>query len=102
MAKLDGRTREARLMREARADLEKHVGGTASAVQHALIEQAVQLRLRLAVMDSRFAETGAQTDHDVRHYLAWSNSYSRLLRLLGMKGPPPKVPTLAEIRGDKS
>jgi hypothetical protein len=102
MAKLDGRTAEARLMRDARASLEKHVGGTPSAVQQALIEQAVQLRLRLAVMDSKFAETGAQTDHDVRHYLAWANSHSRLLRLLGMKGPAPKVPTLAEIRAGKS
>jgi hypothetical protein len=101
MAKLDGRTVEARLMRETRANLEKHVGGTPSAVQQALIEQAVQLRLRLAVMDSKFAQTGSQTEHDSRTYLAWANSYSRLLRLLGMKGPAPKVPTLAEIRGDR-
>jgi phage shock protein A len=102
LAKLDQRTVEARLMRETRADLEKHVGGTPSAVQQALIEQAAQLRLRLAVMDAKFAETSAQTDHDSRTYLAWSNSYSRLMRLLGMKGPAPKVPTLEDIRAGRA
>jgi hypothetical protein len=76
MAKLDQRTKEARLMRETRAALVAHVGGKPSAVQSAMIERACQLTLRIVAMDRKFAETGAQTDHDSRTYLAWSNSLS--------------------------
>jgi hypothetical protein len=83
-------------MREARAELVAHVGGNPSATQRALIEQCVQLRLRLAVMDRAFAEAGGtMTAHDSRTYLAWSNSYSRTLRQLGLKGAPAPVATLA-------
>ena len=96
LAKLDQRTREARLIREARAGLLAHVGGNPSVTQGALIEQLVQIRLRLAVMDRKFAETGAQTDHDSRTYLAWANSYARLLRQLGFTGPKKHAPTLAD------
>lgn len=99
LAKLDQRTREARLMRDARAELIAHVGGRPSATQRALIEQAVQLRLRLAVMDRTFAESVTMTEHDLRTYLAWSNSYTRTLRQLGLEAAPSIAagPTLAEI-----
>jgi hypothetical protein len=63
-------------MRETRAELAAHVGGKPSAVQAAMIERACQLTLRIVAMDRKFAETGAQTDHDSRTYLAWSNSLS--------------------------
>jgi hypothetical protein len=96
LAKLDGRTREARLMRELRAELVSHVGGKPSATQMALIDQATQLRLRLATMDRDFAETGDMTGHDSRTYLAWSNSYARLLRHLGLKGVGERPPSLAD------
>jgi hypothetical protein len=86
LAKLDQRTREGRLTREIRAELIAHVGDQPSATQRALIEQLVQIRLRLALMDRKFAETGGQTDHDSRTYLAWANSYARLLRQLGPRG----------------
>jgi heme oxygenase len=93
LAKLDGRTREARLMRETRAALTAHVGGSPSATQRALIERACQLTLRLAAMDQRFADTGAQTEHDSRTYLAWSNSLTRTLRDLGHKATASAHPT---------
>jgi hypothetical protein len=96
LAKLDQRTREARLLREARAELVRHVGGNPSAVQLALIDQAAQLRLRLACMDRKFAEDGTFTEHDSRTYLAWSNSYTRALRTLGLKGTAERPPSLAE------
>lgn len=96
LARMDGRTKAARLLRETRADLVAHVGGRPSATQAAMIEQAAQLQLRLAVMDRKFAETGAQTDHDSRTYLAWSNSLSRLLCRLGIKGAAQRGPSLAE------
>jgi hypothetical protein len=74
LAKLDQRTKEARLMRETRAELVAHVGGRPTAVQSALIERACQLTLRIVAMDRKFAETGAQTDHDSRTCLAWSTA----------------------------
>jgi hypothetical protein len=99
LTKLDGRTREARLMRETRAELTAHVGGAPSTVQSCLIEQLVQLRLRIATMDRKFAATGEMTAHDSRTYLAWANSYSRLLARIGIKGPPERrAASLAEIQ----
>jgi hypothetical protein len=54
LAKLDQRTKEARLMRETRAELAAHVGGKPSAVQAAMIERACQLTLRIVAMDRKF------------------------------------------------
>ena len=86
LAKLDQRTKEARVLREIREELTHHVGNNPSATQRALIDQAAQLKLRLAVMDRTFAENNKTTGHDTRDYLAWANSYTRLLRQLGIKG----------------
>lgn len=96
LTRLDGRTREARLLHALRAELTAHVGGRPSATQAAIIEQAAQIKLRLAVMDRRFAETGAQTDHDSRTYLAWANSYARLMKQLGLQSPAQKAPRLPD------
>jgi len=52
LAKLDGRTREAALMRWVRADLTAHCGSP-SVVQRALIERAVILSLRCAQIDAK-------------------------------------------------
>jgi hypothetical protein len=82
--------------------LTAHAGGEPSATQRALIEQAVQIKLRLAVMDRKFAETGAQTEHDGRQYLAWANSLARLLRQLGMQGTEPRPPSIAEYFAAKA
>ena len=98
LAKLDQRTKEARLMRETRAELVAHVGGRPSAVQSAMIERACQLTLRIVAMDRKFAETGAQTDHDSRTYLAWSNSLTRTLAQLGVEGATTaREPTIADL-----
>ncbi len=94
LARLDGRTKKARLLRQIRAELTAHVGGQPSATQRTLIEQAAQLQLRVAVMDAKFAATGAQTDHNSRTYLAWANSLSRLLRQLGVKARSADAPDL--------
>ena len=56
LSKLDGRTREARLMRGTRSALVAHVGGRASVVQQTLIERACQLQIRIAMMDRDFAD----------------------------------------------
>lgn len=96
IANLDGRTREAKLVRTIRAELTAHVGGSPSAVQRALIEQAAQIKLRLATMDRKFAETGEQTEHDSRVYLAWSNSLARLMKQLGLEAAREKPQRLSD------
>jgi hypothetical protein len=50
--------------------------GIRKAMSRLMIERACQLTLRTVAIDRKFAETGAQTDHDSRTYLAWSNSLS--------------------------
>jgi hypothetical protein len=96
LSKLDGRTREARLMRGTRSALIGHVGGKPSVVQQALIERACQLQIRIAMMDRDFAAGCVQTEHDSRTYLAWSNSLTRTLRQLGLKGAADKPPSLQD------
>jgi hypothetical protein len=93
---LDGRSRETRLIRQIHADLIAHVGGKPSVTQAAIIDQLVQLRVRIATMDREFAETGDTTGHDTKTYLAWANSYARLLRHQGLKGVAERPPSLAD------
>ena len=47
IAKLDGRTREARRLKQINADLVQHVGGTPSPPQRIMINRAAVLLLRL-------------------------------------------------------
>jgi hypothetical protein len=96
MANVTTRTIEGRLIRDVRADLMKHVGGTPSATQRALIERAVMLTVQLSRMDAKALREGAMSDHASREYLAWSNT----LTALGLAGPKPKARTLAEARGE--
>jgi len=96
MARIDGRTRAARLAKSTRTALTAHMGGRPSATQLVMIERAVQLTIRIAAMDGRFARTGEQTEHDSRTYLAWSASLTRLLRDMGMKTVTPSVLSLKD------
>ena len=96
LAKLDGRTREARLLAEVRADLTFHLGGSPSATQRRMIERAAWLSLHVAQLDAKVAEGGTMTAHDARSYLAWNNTLTRTLRQLGLKSASAKTRTLAE------
>ena len=73
LAKLDGRTREARLMQKVRDDLTGHLGGDLTAPQTALVERAAWLSLHVALMDEKMLEEGegALSERDGRQYLAW-------------------------------
>jgi hypothetical protein len=76
LAKIDGRTKIAKLMRETRAALIAHVGGEPSATQRALIERVVWLRLKCSLIDAKIA-TDTDNDYDSKSYLAWSNALRR-------------------------
>jgi hypothetical protein len=85
LAKVDGRTKEANLMRSVRDELTLHVGGKPSAVQRALIERAVWLSLRLAQLDRKIASGRDFTQIDSNTHLAWNNSLTRTLARLGIE-----------------
>jgi hypothetical protein len=83
-------------MRWTRGALIAHVGGKPSVVERTLIERAVQLQIRISMMDRDFAAGCVQTEHDSRTYLAWSNSFTRTLRELGLKGAAERSPNLLQ------
>lgn len=101
LAKLDGRTREAALMRRVRAELTAHCGGNPNAVQRALIERAAILSLRVAQLDAKIVAGEALTLHDSNFALAWNNALRRTLAALGLEpstAARPSGPTLADLR----
>lgn len=96
LAKMDGRTWEAKLLRETRRDLADHCGCTPSATQRALIDRAAWLTLYIAQIDRRTAEGRAMTEHDSRTYLAWSNSLARTLAKIGLKSSAQQAKSLRD------
>jgi hypothetical protein len=96
LAKLDGRTREAKMLRAIRAELAAHVGGKPSVTERMLIDRCAMLTLRLAQMDEKIAG-GVLTDIDSRSYVAWSNGLARSLQALGLKPATEAPKRLAEV-----
>ncbi|MBB4272333.1 hypothetical protein [Rhizobium mongolense] len=91
LAKLDGRTREARLMQTVRDDLTAHIGGNPTATQKALIDRAAWLQLHVSLMDAKTLDDGGPlSERDSRQYLAWSNALTRIMRDLGADKPRSK------------
>ncbi len=86
LAKLDGRTREARLLAEGRADLTAHLGGNPSATQRRLIEVAAGLSLRIAALGARTAAGAAPTDCEANTYTRACAALSATPRHLGTQG----------------
>ena len=98
LAKIDQRTREARLLAAARAELVAHVGGGPTSTQRTLIERAARAQLYLEVWDQRTLATGTISERDSRQYLAMQNSLRLCLRELGMQAAPAVAPpSLANI-----
>ena len=102
IAKLDGRTCEAKLLRETRLSLAEHLGGNPTATQRALIDRAAWLTLHMAQLDRKAADGGGLTEHDSRTYLAWSNSLTRTLTAIGMKAAQPRAKTLPEHLAERA
>lgn len=103
LSQMDGRTREARFLRETRKLLIAHLGGKPSATQAVLIERAAMLRLHLAQLDEKaFREGSSLTGFDQRQYLAWSNSLDRAMRTLGLQGTRERAPDLATYVAQKA
>jgi len=84
LPKVDGRTREGRIMRAFRADLIDFVGGDPDVIQREIIERAVWLQLRCSLMDAKIA-AGEDTQYDSATYLSWTANLQRALCRLGYK-----------------
>ena len=95
---VDARTRAGRAVRLLKARLLAHLGPHPTPAQVVLVEQLLQLKLRLAVMDANFlAGDGKLSAHDGRQYLAWSNSLVRGLKTLGLDAfAAETAPSLAD------
>jgi hypothetical protein len=96
LAKLDGRTREAALMRRVRAELLAHVGSNPSFPQRVLIERAAVLALRIAQIEAKMIAGEMMTLHDNNHAIAWHNAYRRTLAAIGLQPAAAKPLTAVE------
>src|SRR5689334_14992496 len=81
LRRLDGRTREARFLRETEARLIAHLGGPerATAPQRFLVERLASDLLRLEMLDQRLVD-GNATDTDAKIAHALRNSVRLALR----------------------
>jgi len=94
----DGRTREARYLRDVEAAMVEHIGEP-SFTQRVLITRAARAMLRLAQFDDQMATGKELSDHSGRVYGALNNTLRLALRELGLKGgsAKPKAPTISEL-----
>jgi hypothetical protein len=92
LLRLDGRTREAKIMAATRAELTVHIGGNPSSVQRTLIERAARLGLYLEMLDAKGLAAGGLTERDSRQYIAWSNGLRLVLRELGITAASAERP----------
>lgn len=99
LIKLDKRTREARLMQATRDELTAHIGGSPSATERRLIDRACWLELRIVQMDAQAVERGVMSERDTRGYLAWCNSFRRVLVELGLERRTTAAPSLKDVLG---
>lgn len=95
---IDARTLAGRAVRMLRLRLSAHLGPQPSQTALVLVEQLLQLKLRLVMMDRAFLEAGGKLSaHDTHTYLAWSNSLVRGLKQLGLDGYAAEAaPSLAD------
>lgn len=103
LAIVDGRRAEARRMKQIKAELTAHVGGSPSAPQRMLIARIAALTLRLELMDREALAGKPETERDARSYLAWSNGLARMLQKLGLDGgDTPQAPSLSSFLQGKN
>jgi hypothetical protein len=90
----DGRTREARIIKQTVADLVEHLGGRPTAPQKLLIDASAILVLRLRVALDRYATGNGDCESLDRHVVALQNGLRANLVSLGLQRPQEQVPTL--------
>jgi hypothetical protein len=84
LARIDGRSREAELMKRVVSDLIRHIGEP-NTIQMMLINRAAVLTLRLGQIDQKIFNGGDFSVHDTDHAIAWQNALTRCLVALGVQ-----------------
>jgi hypothetical protein len=97
LQKLDGRTKQAALMRAVRDELLEHVGANPNPVQRMLIQRACVLSLRLAQIDRKIFEEQEFTTIDNNQAIAWQNALTRCLVALGVHQEAARNGTNASV-----
>jgi hypothetical protein len=98
LAKLDRRTKEARMLEDARASLTRHIGGAPNDIERVLIERASRLMVFIKTMDAQALEDGTMSERNSRQYLAWVNALRLCLREIGVdEAKPAKTASIASI-----
>jgi hypothetical protein len=100
LEQLDGRSSEAKMLKQFRAELTEAVGGHPNKLQETMIGRSAQLMLRLYLLDQKIAESGngLLSEATSKYYLAWSNSLERsLTRLAAMGGKQAKKPPITSM-----
>ena len=87
--RVDGRSKEGRLLKQMRTVLTEQVGGNPTPPQTMLIERCAMLQLRCAVLDRRIID-GTFTQYDNNSYIAFTNALRRALVALGIVDPNPE------------
>ncbi len=101
--RIDGRTREARMLKQLRDELIAHVGGKPSVPERILIDTAARLQWHIALMDQKLIINGNEMNPlDARRYTAWCNALGRALMRLGLKSPAERGPDLASYLAQKA
>lgn len=89
-------TREAELYRRVVRDLTRQIGGRPTTAQELLIARIAWLCVHIAHIDARALAGGEMSDHARREYLAWSNTLTRTLALLGLDAAPQSPRALSD------
>ena len=89
-------TREAELYRRVVRDLTRQIGGRPTTAQELLIARIAWLCVHIAHIDARALAGGEMSNHARREYLAWSNTLTRTLVVLGFQASPPPPANLAD------
>ena len=103
LARLDGRTREAKEMREIAAALTEHLGGDLTPPQQMLVQMTGVLWLRLSLMAPQMLTDPGQAERYGSVFLAWVNALRRNLAELGVKPQEvERVPSLKQYLAEKA
>jgi hypothetical protein len=103
LAKLDGRTKEAALIRKVKAELTAHCGGNPTFPQKMMIDRAAILALRIAQIEAKIVAGESLTLHDSNFAIAWFNAYRRTLTAIGLEpASVDKTPSLADLFPDRT
>lgn len=94
---IDCRTHAGKAAQALRIALLSQIGPKPAPAKLALVQQLIQLKLRLVMLDQNFlAAGGVQSAHEAAQYLSWSNSYVRGLKALGLDAIGDAVMSLAD------